>query len=371
MRSEIKVGFLCEHDPFDRQAFSGTAYFAYKALQTAPGLDVTVLGTHRPMGALRRRLSRVIAFQEARKPVVIPDSLDVVVSMVATSLINEVLGATNVPIVHMTDATPGFLREYYRAQLPDSADAQEIRALAGAALTIYSSDFMAERARAEFGADVASRLAVVPFGVNMEQLPDILPDKARLDPVRLLYIGTDWVRKGGELALQTQQALRAQGVNAQLSLVGAVPAAVARAEGVEVVGYLNKNTARGAAQLEQLLRDAHVFILPTRADCTPMVVAEANAYGTPVAITETGGIGTLMRDGANGHMMSMSAGPADWAHTIAGMVSDRDRYQRLSEQSFLHARNHLSWSVWSQKVTDLLTDIVAAPAPIRAQGGIG
>ncbi len=62
-------------------------------------------------------------------------------------------------------------------------------------------------------------------------------------------------------------------------------------------GYLDKSRPKHAARLRALYAAAHLFVLPTRADCTPMVLAEAGAHGTPVLVTDTGGVGSLVMEG--------------------------------------------------------------------------
>jgi glycosyltransferase involved in cell wall biosynthesis len=126
------------------------------------------------------------------------------------------------------------------------------------------------------------------------------------------------------------------------------------------LGYLDKNRPRQAARLARAFGEAHLFILPTRADCTPMVVAEANIHGTPVLITDTGGIGSLMAEGRNGRMLPMAAGPDDWAAAIHDLTADPKAHAALCRSSFAHARDRLTWEAWARDVTALLRGAIRA-----------
>lgn len=354
MLPRLRVGFLSPHNPFDRQAFSGTAYFALRALSRRADLSARVLGPYRAPWRLRH-LERIARRTE---PAVDPlrldlAGLDAIVALTATDLVHPLLTRTDVPIVHVTDATPAFIRAFYGHPVSQAVEIREAEVLRGAALTVYSSRYMADRALEELGGDPA-RVTCVPFGINMEDLPAAAPDKPPLDPLRLLWVGTDWQRKGGQIALDTLAALRATGQGAVLSLVGDVPGSIALPPGAERIGHLDKNRPRDVARLAWLFARAHLFILPTRADCTPMVVAEANAHATPVLITGTGGIGSLIEEGTNGRMMPMEAGPQDWANAVLALTADPTRHEALCRASFDHAHTRLTWEAWARDLTALL-----------------
>jgi glycosyltransferase involved in cell wall biosynthesis len=117
-----------------------------------------------------------------------------------------------------------------------------------------------------------------------------------------------------------------------------------------IAGYLDKNRPRDAARLEALYAAAHLLILPTRADCTPMVLAEAGSFGTPGLATDTGGIGTLVSHGVNGCLLPLAAVPADWARAVISLTAEPRAYAALSRASFEFARTRLSWSAWSREL---------------------
>lgn len=362
MDRPLRVGFLSGHNPHDRIAFSGTVHHAARALSAAPGIDLRILGGHRPIpwhDRLSRRFRTAGPVAVAREELL---GLDVVLGLVATGLLNRAAALAHVPLVHVTDATPGFLREVYGWDIPASADIDEARALAASRRVIYSSDYMAARAVEEFGAAMMTRVAALPFGTNLVNLPRTMPQKPGPEPLRLLWVGSDWARKGGEIAVAATDILRAGGCDVHLTLAGDVPSHVLPGPRLRVEGYLDKNRPRHAARLQALYSEAHLFLLPTRADCTPMVLAEAGAHGTPALVTETGGVGSLVTEGVNGRLLPSAATPADWARAIRSMTTDRARHAALCRSSFAHARTRLSWEAWAQGISAHLLDLVTGPA---------
>ncbi len=362
MDRPLRVGLLSPHNPHDPTAFSGTVHHAMRALSAVRGLDVTVLGGHRPL-PWHHRLSRRLV---RTRPVTLAASefagVDVVLGLVATRLLMEASALSRVPIVHATDATPAFLRDVYGHDIPRAADLEEARVLALSRRIVYSSDYMAERAVAEFGKVLRDRVSAVVFGTNLDGLPETMPAKPAPKPLRLLWVGSQWVRKGGELALASARLLRDSGVDLRLTLVGDVPAGVRPEPWVEVAGYLDKTRAGESARLRALYSKAHLFVLPTRADCTPMVIAEAGAYGTPVLVTDTGGVASLVAEGVNGRLLAPGAAPADWAHAIRSMTGNPGRHAVLCRSSFHHARTRLHWGAWAERMAALLRAEVAVTA---------
>lgn len=350
----MRVGFLCAHDPYDRSSFSGTPSYMLDALLRCPGVTVKVLGPwrHVPGGAFGRQLLR--RFRKWRGgPPALPTAralagLDAIIVPVSSDLLAAMPPGAP-PLIHVTDATPQFLRDFYNYRIPETADTTEAAVVAKAALVLYSSQFMADRAVAEFGADHAGRIGVVSFGLNMDRLPPPPGPKPAPDPLRLLLVGRDWHRKGGDIALAATEALNARGIPARLTVIGCQPPDGAAHPLLDLPGYLDKNNPDDYRRLTDALSAAHVFILPTRADCTPMVVAEANACGTPVVISAIGGIPTLVREGQNGALMPPEADGAGYAARIAALIADRAAYDGLCATSYDWCRDHLTWDAWARE----------------------
>lgn len=110
-------------------------------------------------------------------------------------------------------------------------------------------------------------------------------------PLRVLFVGGDFARKGGELLLTAMQ-----GTEAELHVVSGrsdVPGAI-------VHGRL----APDSADLVKLYQGSDLFVLPTLADCSSNVIVEAHACGLPVIASRVGGIVDLVEHGETGLLIS-------------------------------------------------------------------
>lgn len=365
----LQLGFLSPHNAFDRRAFSGTVFHAARALEAMADVNLRILGKYRPP-SWRDRLRRPYEIKDIDALDV--DRLDAVVGLVASPLLDRLSVAhPSLPIFHVSDATPRFLTEAYGWRVSQEAYAVEDRVARRAHRVVYSSDVMAARAPRDLGVP-ALDAAVVPFGVNLETLPATCPRKPPFAPLNLLFVGLDWVRKGGDHAIATLDALKAAGHQAHLTVIGRCPEAHAARSDVRYLGYLNKNRPADLKKIIEAYTDAHLLLLPSRADCTPMVAGEAMAHGTPVMATDVGGIGPLIGQGA-GVLMPEFSSPAEWAREIEVLISTPEHYAFKSDAGFDRAGTVLSWPAWARQISWLVRDALAAPEgtvlPVQRRAG--
>ena len=163
-----------------------------------------------------------------------------------------------------------------------------------------------DRAVAEFGythADVVTTLV----GANM---PHIDTPPPLTDPRRFVWVGVDWERKRGDFAVQVVAALRAQGWDARLDVVGPVDIP-SPPEWVRPLGRLTAATGLGG-----VYGGAAALLLPTAADLTPVVIAEAAMHGRATIASPAGGIPEMVADGRDAVLLD-SQDPQAWARAIA------------------------------------------------------
>lgn len=286
---------------------------------------------------------------------------------------------TDKPVVMWTDCTFASLQDYYpkfrnlSARTIRDGHAAEQAAIARCDLLIFSSDWAADSAIHDYGAD-PRRVRVIPFGANLPDPPSAeavermiqrRADSLGQGPVRLFCMGVDWRRKGMDIAVEVAGALNAQGLRTELVLAGCQPEpGVALPGHVTPLGFLSKDVPEQAAELARQFESAHAFILPTRADCFGIVFCEAAALGLPSLAAATGGVGAAVRDGLNGRVFAPDAPASHWAAAIAPLLCDRDRYVALCRSSRRDYQQRLNWDVAGQQVVAALRPLV--PSPLAA-----
>ena len=273
------------------------------------------------------------------------------------------------PIVFWADATFVGIADFYpqysnlHPEVVRDWHQMEKLALAKSDLAIYSSDWAARSAIEFYQAD-PSKVKVVPFGANISHELDFEQVKAAIearpsDICKLLFIGVEWHRKGGDLAFAVARQLNQQGLKTELTVVGCQPEIEEPIpEYVKSLGFISKSTPEGKERLNELILESHFLILPSLADCTPLVFPEANSLGVPCISTDVGGIPSIIRDGENGKLFPLNSEVADYCNYIESLFSDYSQYQKLAYSSFHAYETRLNWKVAGEKVKSLLTKIV-------------
>lgn len=224
---------------------------------------------------------------------------------------------------------------------------------------IFSSRWAAESAVADY-AIAQEKAFVVPYGANFDLKLEPAEFEALLEHRRsrrnvLLFVGLDWERKGGALAVAAVRELRRRIPDAKLVIVGARPELTPEeAEFCSCLGILRKSDPGELARLTQAFREASAFILPTRADCAPVAFAEAASFGLPSFGTDVGGVGTLVREGRSGRLLHLEARAEAWADAMASVLKQPAVYEELSRGAFSLWENELNWASAGRQVTAIL-----------------
>lgn len=214
-------------------------------------------------------------------------------------------------------------------------DALNRRALHAARALVTWCDWARRSLIADYGI-APDRVTVIPPGVNLDDWPRPAPRRAG-GPVRILFVGGDFARKGGDLLLQ---AFRTSALaTCELHLV--TKAAVPPAPGIHVY----RDVAPNSDLLLRLYAEADLFALPTLADCFPLAIQEAMAAGIPVVATDVGAIREAVCAGETGLVVPpgdarvLGAALAALAHDAARRRSMGLRARTLAERRFDSAAN--------------------------------
>ncbi|MBD2064334.1 glycosyltransferase family 4 protein [Funiculus sociatus GB2-A5] len=273
------------------------------------------------------------------------------------------------PIVLWTDSTlAGLINFYpYLSNLSKETEtniyAMEKAALDRCKLVILSSEWAAETAINIYGLNPC-KVKVVPWGANIgcDRTSDqirILVESRVSSPCKLLFVGVDWYRKGGDLALEIAKSLNLMGLNTELTVVGCQPMTNEPLPGfIKSLGFIDKSSQEGKDQINKLLRESHFLILPSRAESYGHVFCEANSFGVPCLATNTGGIPTIIKENINGKTFALEANISDYCNYIVFIMENYSEYKKMAISSFEEYQSRLNWDVATQTVKQLMTELL-------------
>lgn len=274
------------------------------------------------------------------------------------------------PTVVWTDSTCAGIIPYYPDIFGDPVSASlkhitelDRRALQNCSLAIFSSDWAAKTAIELYQVD-PHKVKVVPTGVNMDcdrteaDIKDFISRRSR-KICQLLFVGVDWHRKGGDIALDVIKKLNQLNFKSELVVVGCQPISEEPLpDFVRVMGFINKSTEAGKQKLDNLFQESHFLIMPSRGDCTPASIREASSFGLPSLSTNFGGIPTLIKDEYNGKVFDLEADIQEYCNYIIKMFNNIDSYQKLAISSFNEYQTRLNWNIAARQVKELLMSCI-------------
>jgi glycosyltransferase involved in cell wall biosynthesis len=164
-------------------------------------------------------------------------------------------------------------------------------------------------------------VAVIPPGIALDRFA--AGDRSHELP-RILFVGGDFERKGGDLLLSVfRQRFRGR---AELELV--TRGELSSEEGVRVY----RNVQANSDALRRLYATSDIFVLPTRADCYSLVCMEALAAGMPLVVTGVGGIPDMVREGETGYLVKPDD-PTMLGDALEALITDPELRRGMGEKA--------------------------------------
>lgn len=287
----------------------------------------------------------------------------------ALSVLPDAIAAERppVPTALVHDGTFSQLVDYYQhfSRLSDRSlrlgHESYRRAIANASVVIFSSQWAAQSAIRDYGADPAN-VHVIEFGANLQYPPSpetvagLAESRLAKGVHRFLFLGVQWKRKGGDDAVAFVKTLRRMNVPAVLDIVGCSMPENAEARDFCVEhGFLDKRKSADREKLDKLFRDASFLLVPSMAECFGCVYCEANAYGVPSIGRDTGGVSQVIRPGVNGFLLlTRNHGLTELAEQVRPYLLNPEKYRSLSATSRGEFDTRLNWNRFVEKTLLLL-----------------
>jgi len=204
------------------------------------------------------------------------------------------------------------------------------------------------------------KVTVIPPGVNIAEWSRPEPRRYQAGPVKILFVGADLERKGGNVLLEAFRRLDQNIPAAASSLQAESPielhlvtrTAVSPEPGLFIYNDMQPNSP----QLKQLFFDSDIFCLPTFGDCLPMALAEAGAAGMPLVSCNVAAIPEIVRPGKTGYLVP--PGKIDQLkNVLQRLIDNPDLRLDLGEQALQLVKAEHDAERNAQRLLDLLKSI--------------
>ncbi len=197
-----------------------------------------------------------------------------------------------------------------------------------------------------------SRILILPYGADPALFRP--PEAERLKEV--LFVGQLSRRKGLDVLLEAWRNLGPCGY--RLILVGTPDADGLRLlrthDDVTVVPHVTRQ------EVADRMRNASLFVLPSRAEGSALVIYEAMASGLPVVTTDAAG--SVIRDGIDGCLVDPE--PQAVARIMDQILSDPSRSSELGKQARETIVNNYTWRHYRTRLASVYASVLAGAEPI-------
>lgn len=364
-----KICFVSHLDAKSSRSWSGIVHRLYCGLQSA-GIEVELLSPleapadlHK-FGRLTRRLPKKLrpwrydhpewlqyhpVYRKAvyRQVIEKAEECDGIFSIFPDLVANENLP---VPWIFFSDATFNCLRESYlgnRKFHPGFLkQAHQVWKIAGRANYAILTSEWAKRSAVEDYGFTENKIIVQPVGANLTPLSEDRNwgetfENRNSKTCRLLWVGVDWERKGGDIAIEIARRLNDCGLRTRLDMVGVAPSH-------DLPDFVHHHGKRYPVDshelLDSLFSRASFFLLPSKAECAGIVFSEASSFGLPSLAPDVCGISSNILEGKSGHTFPAGSFVEDCVAKILDYSKNRPQYLHLCTTSRAHYKNTANWN---------------------------
>jgi|DewCreStandDraft_5_1066085.scaffolds.fasta_scaffold22691_2 glycosyltransferase involved in cell wall biosynthesis len=373
----LKVLFLSIDDPTNKKSWSGTSYYILNSI--LPHFNSTKIAVpfHKAIKLyipkIKSKLEYLVTgkrfdyghskelamiYKEHFEKQIQNSDADLVISVVASTAMAYI--ETDKPFIHISDATFAKMINYYpdytnlTRQSIKEGNEIEYLALSKSLINVFSSEWARTSAIEDYNIS-ADKNYCIPFGANLDEDPHIDWNTKHIsNNINLLFLGVDWIRKGGDIALNTYNYLKEKCIPVTLYVCGCKIPYYAKDPNVINIPFLNKNNPEEYRKLIEILNSTHFLIMPTKAECYGIVFCEASAFGIPSLTYATGGVPSAVNHHVNGILLHPNATHVEYANQILYYVNHPKDYLQLCKSAREKYERQLNWNKWTLSFIEIL-----------------
>lgn len=184
------------------------------------------------------------------------------------------------------------------------------------------------------------------------------PNKIKHDTTNILFLGRDYHRKGGDVALKVFENLKRSFDGIRMTFVGKITdmemlEKVRRDKKISYFEYVSKKELH-----EKIFPTSDIFLLPTVAEAYGMSIVEALSKGIPVISSNISAIPEVVEDGVSGYLAAPRSVEAFTAK-CAKLVESSKQRDTMGENAIEKVRRDFSPEKIGSKLFDLYLDCLS------------
>jgi len=193
--------------------------------------------------------------------------------------------------------------------------------------------------------------------VSLESTADArLARSASGGTVRVLFVGREFARKGGDAFVEAVRRVRVRGIDLRAVIVGPEKCGFDN-DFVDFVGFLDKSDPSDLKSLRDVYAEADIFCLPTRREPFGIAVVEAMLAGLPVVATKVSAIPEIVEDGSTGYLVEVDDIDR-LTDRLAELASDSALRDTMGRRGAASARSRFDWIEVAQRVEDATREAI-------------
>ncbi len=168
----------------------------------------------------------------------------------------------------------------------------------------------------------------------------------------ILNVGRFQRKKGQDVLIKAFVEIADQYPDLDLVLVGASDHALPELRELCIHEAIQERVHfhpdRPHEEIADFLRDAVLFVLPSRSEGFAIVLLEAGVLGVPVVASRVGGIPELITDGETGSLVPPDS-PLELARALQMVLDDPDRRRAMAARLYKDVSTKFTWEVAQER----------------------
>jgi glycosyltransferase involved in cell wall biosynthesis len=194
------------------------------------------------------------------------------------------------------------------------------------------------------------KITVIPPGVNIHDFAGARQQDNQSDhPVKIIFVGGDFKRKGGYLLLDAFRTLLESHPSGNLELHVLTKSRLQE----EPCLFVHRDIYPGDPRLGELFTAADIFVLPTTGDCLPMALQEAGASALPLISTRVGGIPEIVIPGESGFLIDVGDGRG-LVQALSRLIEDGPLRRKMGARALQLIRERFDATANTQKLLEVI-----------------